>query len=152
MTLRARTGRAIAGYVALALILFALVPPWETRAQEANGSDAQVVISKAECRNLVRHVPSADVEYQPGVDVHGKPVKPADLEPSRIKLPDEITIDITVEVFEFLERDPPRGLGESAAKIGTVVLKNGVVTFNGEALTTEEEAAVVAVCRELLKN
>lgn len=133
-------------------MLFALVLPWETRAHQPGDSDIQVVISKAECRNLVRHVPSADVEYQPGLDVHGKPVKPADLEPGRIKLPDEITIDITVEVFEFLERDPPRGLGESAAKIGTVVLKNGVVSFNGEALTTEEEAAVVAVCRDLLKN
>ena len=147
------TLRAMVGYVALPLMLFALVPPWATRAQEASGSGAQVVISKAECRNLVRHVPGADVEYQPGVDVHGRPVKAADLEPSRIKLPDEITIDITVEVFEFLEREPPRGLGESAAKIGTVVLKNGVVSFNGEALTTEEEAAaVVAVCRDLLKN
>ena len=84
--------------------------------------------------------------------MHGKPVKPADLEPSRIKLPDEITIYITVEVFDFLERDPPRGPGDSAAKIGTVVLESGVLTFNGEALTTEEEAAMEAVCRELLKN
>ncbi len=35
--------------------------------------------SREVCRQLVRHVPAADVAYKPGVDAKGKPIAPADL-------------------------------------------------------------------------
>jgi hypothetical protein len=35
--------------------------------------------SREVCRKLVRYVPPADLAYKPGIDVKGRPVKPADL-------------------------------------------------------------------------
>lgn len=109
------------------------------------------VITKSDCRQLVRHKPRPDVTFTPGVDVRGKPVAPADLGGSRIALPDEIVIDVTVQVYEALGRTPPKGLGDSAARLGTIVLRDGALTFNGEPLGTDGEAAIASACREMVE-
>src|SRR5262245_41340299 len=41
----------------------------------------QLQVTAADCRRLVQAVPSADVNYRPGVDVYGRAVAPADLAP-----------------------------------------------------------------------
>ena len=41
-------------------------------------ADAQTVtIKTADCASFVSHIPTTDVAYKPGVDVHGRPVAPA---------------------------------------------------------------------------
>jgi hypothetical protein len=68
-------------------------------------------MSSGDCNRFVRHHPSADVEYKPGVDVRGKAVAPADLPGSRrIKLPDSYEFDITLQVFKRLRLEVPVGL------------------------------------------
>lgn len=39
----------------------------------------RIVITKLDCSRLIRHTPSADVAYQPGVDANGRAVVPADI-------------------------------------------------------------------------
>lgn len=63
-----------------------------------------IVIFDAHCRALVEHVAQSDINYKSGVDVHGRPVKPADVAPSPIKLPETTSVDISVDVFAFLRR------------------------------------------------
>lgn len=120
----------------------------------AETQDGRVVVSLEDCQRLVRHVPSADVEYKPGVDVHGNPVVPADLPGSQpLKVPDSYEFDITVNVFERLGRDPPKGLGGTELKVGTVsVDKRGNVSFNGQRLSWDDKAAIAEACRELMKS
>ncbi|CAO3413842.1 hypothetical protein [Azospirillum endophyticum] len=55
------------------------------------------VVDLSLCRRLTRHVPAADVEYRPGVDVKGRPVAPADLPGSAGAQP-PIPIDLPLSV------------------------------------------------------
>ena len=48
-------------------------------------------------QRLTRHVPAADVEYRPGVDVHGRAVAPADLAGSAGAQP-PIPIDLPLSI------------------------------------------------------
>ena len=106
-----------------------------------------LTMSKAECRKLVRHQPSADVAYQPGVDVRGRRVAPADLGGgTTIAVPQEIEIPITVELEKTIGA-AASGLYKPEANIGKVVYKNGRAWFNGQPLETGANADVVAACR-----
>lgn len=55
------------------------------------------VVDLSLCQQLTRHVPAADVEYRPGVDVHGRVVAPADLPGSAGAQP-PIPIDLPLSV------------------------------------------------------
>lgn len=107
-----------------------------------------VVIDHAACRALVRHEPAADAIYQPGVDVHGKPVVEADLNASAIQLPETIRFNITVDVAQYAGIPVPAGT-EIQANVGEIAIApDGKMTFNGAPLEGEAEAALIAICRE----
>lgn len=103
-------------------------------------------IDPAACRYVARHQPSADVEYKPGVDVHGKPVAPADLPDSyAIELPKSIDIAITADIarrFGVATNNLYRG----EAQIGTVTLQGNRVLFNGKPIQSAAEADLIALC------
>ena len=66
----------------------------------------EVIVTRADCSQLVRHLPDADVSatYQPGVDARGNPVAPADLYgPNPIELPDSFTFPIEVNPLNTSE-------------------------------------------------
>lgn len=103
------------------------------------------------CQALVKHVPDADVAYQPGVDVHGKPVVPADLDSGyNIALPDEITIPLTVDLKSFLKLDetslPASAMKRTDAWVGTLTLKGDRVFFDGKPLTNEQQNNLSVLC------
>ncbi len=109
-------------------------------------------ISKAECRRLIRHQPSADVAFRPGVGVRGRRVAPADLGGgTNIAVPREIEIPITVELDKTIGA-AASGLYKPEANIGKVVYKNGRAWFNGQLLETSANADVVAACRKRMKG
>ncbi len=115
-------------------------------------SSETLTISKAECRKLVRHQPSADVAYRPGVDVRGRRVAPADLGGgTNIAIPQEIEIPITVDLDQTIGA-AASGLYKPEATIGKVVYKNGRAWFNGQPLETGANAEVVAACRKRMKG
>ena len=98
------------------------------------------------CGAAVLHQPADDVAYKSGVDVKGKPVVEADLNPSPVKAPEKISFDITVDVAEYIGLAVPAGV-EGQAKIGTVVLQqDGSLTFDGKPMEGEAEAALRALC------
>jgi len=107
-----------------------------------------VVIEDSVCRALVRHQPSADATYQPGVDVHGNPVVEADINPSPVKVPDTVRFNITVDVAKHAGLHVPEGT-EMQAVMGTVeVTPDGHMTFNGQPMEGQSEAALYALCAE----
>jgi hypothetical protein len=109
-------------------------------------------VSRSECRKLVRHEPSADVAYRPGVGVRGRKVAPADLGGGfQIAPPDEIEIPITVELDKTIGA-AASGLYKPEANIGKVVFKNSRAWYNGQPLETGASAEVVAACRRLMKS
>lgn len=111
-----------------------------------------VVIDHATCQALVRYAPADDVMYQPGVDVHGKPVVEADINATSIKPPEIIRFNISVDVAAYAGIDVPAGT-EMQANAGTVeVAPDGRMTFNGAPVGGDAEAALHALCKEARKK
>ncbi len=111
---------------------------------------ATVIITKADCAALVRHVAEPGVAYEPGVDVNGRPVVPADLgDTPGIKLPEETVIAITVDIDKRFNIPPTSNLYRPEATVGTVIVKrDGRAYFNGQPLTSEESHALAAACQK----
>lgn len=133
----------------LALILCAASPVW--------AADV-VTVSTEDCRRLVAHSSSAD--YKPGVDVHGKPVVPADLNSgTTIDLPSVIEIPLTLDVIRRLQDRAPagndilsgrRGL-EGRAPLGTLTIKGNDAFWNGKPLQSQDEVLMAEACRSSLR-
>ena len=113
---------------------------------------AQLTVTKRDCKRITKHVPAPDVAYRPGGGVRGKEFAPADLGgASPIKIPDEISIDIGIDLEEKY------GLGSGGKYtgegiIGTVTVKKGRVYFNGQPLTASDQAVLAQACRDKLKK
>ncbi|OYQ33410.1 hypothetical protein CHU95_13430 [Niveispirillum lacus] len=86
------------------------------------------------------------MEYKPGVDVHGKPVAPADLPDGyAIEVPTSIDIAITADIarrFGIATNNLYRG----EAQIGTVTVQGNQVLFNGKPMQSAAEADLIALC------
>lgn len=124
-----------------------------TGALAQSGSVSEVKIKPEDCRRLVQHRPGADVAYKPGVDVSGRPVAPADLPGSaRITAPDEITINLTIDVLQQYGVPADSLLSPSGeASVGTIKydIASGKLTYNGQDLTDPEQAALAAACSSI---
>lgn len=108
-------------------------------------------LDPAFCQKLVQHVPDADVAYRPGIDVHGKPVVPADLDDGRPPLlPDTLTIPLNAELSRFLGVDtstfPFNTLGRSDINLGMLSLREGKVFLNEKPLTSAQQDNLAVLC------
>jgi hypothetical protein len=125
-----------------ACLVLAAAPAWAQK----------VTITGIDCRKLIRHQPSADVAYKPGVDARGRPVAPADINGApQIRVPEVITFDAAVDLRRFgIPATSP--LFQPNVSIGRVdVLQDGRVFFNGERLGNPEIAALEELCSQAAK-
>lgn len=112
-----------------------------------------VTVRHADCLKLVKHVPSADVAYQPGVDVRGRPVVPADVQGGlSVTPPQDFTIDITVRLDKRFGIPATADLYQPEANIGVVTIKGGKAYFNDQPLATESINELAEICRKLTKE
>lgn len=115
----------------------------------ANPTWADVAVSKRDCDRLVQYRQPAGVEYQPGVDAHGRPVAPADLGGGyQIKVPEVIVIPIEVLIQDRFHIPANSVLWEAKAQVGTVIVKGDQVYYEGQLLGDAEAAALAELCRE----
>ena len=118
----------------------------------AGASAAQstrIEISRADCQRLVRHVPQADVAYQAGQDVYGRPVAPADLDGGfRVDLPERFSFDL-----EFQPLDDDDALDQTTFSVGrvSVDVASGQATYNGRPLQSQAQAELSARCQRVLR-
>jgi len=113
----------------------------------------QVQVSRKDCQALVRYVPDPGVAYQPGVDVRGRPVAPADLPGSTIQGVLPRTVEFDVSFYPMAGRWPGR-FDQSELYVGTVRydLGTGEVLFNGVPLTNPEKDELAQHCRQALRR
>ena len=107
-------------------------------------------MTTADCATLARHVPSADVAYKPGVDVHGKKVAPADLPGSNsIAVPKIVNIPITIDLAARYGIPATSNLfkGEAYAGTARVRVSDGRAWFNGKSLLSNEANALAQLCQ-----
>ncbi len=135
----------------------------------AAAEESSVLITRKDCQRMVRHLPSGDVAYQPGVDVRGKAVVSADVggQP-KIELPDIFEFDIGMDMRRYMggpaadaaaESSETTSAFDTAARIGPATstagqvrydINTGGLTFNGQPLTDPDQAALVQACKEML--
>lgn len=118
------------------------------------GSSRTVTVSGTDCRQIVHHVPGADVAYKPGVDVHGKAVASADLDSGQQwKLPETLEFPIVVNPFNV------QGTSTSAAAkqfsntdmtVGKVSVNTltGQVLLDGKPVESGTASAIAEECRK----
>ncbi|UUX50238.1 hypothetical protein NUH88_00760 [Nisaea acidiphila] len=133
--------------VALAVLLALPV----TDALGAGDEPEGITVSKRDCRRVVAYQASGDVDYKPGVDARGNPVKGADLPGSVIiETPKTITIPLTLELADLFTL--PAGMSAEAG-VGTVKydIGSGKLEYNGQPLTDPQMAAIAAACAKMKK-
>ena len=115
----------------------------------AQAEDFRMEISKTDCERIVKYVANQDVTYKPGVDVHGKPVAPADLPGSQIQLPEKIFIDLSLPFKDLLNNYNPK-LKNAEVYVGTVEydLTSGRMLYNGQELSDPAQNAIAMECRK----
>jgi hypothetical protein len=119
-----------------------------------------VTLSENDCARLARHYPAppnstGDVTYQPGRDVRGKAVAPADLDPgSGLILPDAVIIPIELDLFERYGIPANSANFKGDVFIGEVVVEvaTGRALFNGQPLQGDAEAELAARCQTILRD
>lgn len=124
-----------------------IAPPKQAPAAPTTAPERKptIIMDRAVCRALPRHVPAPDVAYRPGVDVQGDRVAPADLAGGADLLPDRIEIGITVPLASRFGI-PEEALYAAEAYLGTVTVADGRVLFNNRPIGDAAAAELVAVC------
>ncbi|NDE90425.1 MAG: hypothetical protein EB059_04695 [Alphaproteobacteria bacterium] len=139
----------------LFMLLFAL-PAY---AQDAN---PVIHIDKAACRPVTHHVPDADVAYKPGVDVHGKKVVSADLNPSPIThLEDTFRIRLTndaaavfglqvpqVAIKDSLGKTVKQPLVDAESRMGYITLRHGRAYLDDKPLDAAGQGQLEVLCKQ----
>lgn len=117
-----------AGGVALADAEVMLLPDGSTRLTV----DADV------CRKIGQSAAyhgAPGVEYEPGVDVRGAPVVPADIGGGYgVGIPKEITIPITVDLDGDWRDNATAGTLTAETLLGVVTIRDGMAFWNGRAI------------------
>lgn len=109
----------------------------------------RVQITRRTCADLVAHVPSAGAAYRPGVDVHGRPVAPADLSRlPKILPPDEIIVEIDLRLADRLGLPARPGQYDGEVPLALVTVADGRVFYNGVPLADDQQAAIDRACQE----
>ena len=133
--------------MSVAMVLLASAP--------SCAAERTIAIARSDCELAVRYVTPAGVDYQPGVDVHGHPVAPADLdEEHRLQLPDSIPVFITDDLRRRFHVPHHSPLFDTDAVAGIVELRlsDHRLTFNGVEIGSAEAEALAAMCRDAMKS
>jgi hypothetical protein len=134
-------GLAISSIPALAAN--APAPPPGGVAAAPNGG---LVMSSQICATLAGATSgAASAEYQPGVDVNGNAVAPADL-PSASSTPSVDNFPIEIDQRLARRFNLPPG-GDAKAILGYVTVRGNQAYFNGQPLNTDQTAALAEACR-----
>jgi hypothetical protein len=105
--------------------------------------DGGLFISPAICKALA----AAPADVVPGVDVHGRPVAPADL-PDAGRAQGDIAIAIAPDLRQRYAVTPQSRLARGRGIIGYVTIGSGRPMLNGTPLAGDERALLTAACQQ----
>jgi hypothetical protein len=138
---------AILGLVIFTLPALAANTPAPPPGGVAVAPNGGLVMSSQVCATLAGTtpgVPSAD--YQPGVDVDGNAVAPADL-PSTPSTPSVDNFPIEIDQHLAHRFNLPPG-GNAKAVLGYVTVRDNQAYFNGQPLNADQTSALAEACKE----
>ena len=101
---------------------------------------------KAEfCDLVINHTPSEDVNYVPGVDVHGNPVAPADLNAAAIDIPDAIIYPYTIDLAQWLGFYLPKGSKMETDVTMVEIFSTGKIVMDGKDISEDS----ISLCSKI---
>jgi hypothetical protein len=133
----------------IALLAWVIALP--TAAEPVTVAGAPVYLTRSDCQALVRHHPAAGTAYQPGVDVHGKYVAPADLPGDQAyKLPDKVEFDLKINPLAYgTSASQGAGAASTTGTTGTTATTGaaagGTTTAKGPGLAPNSPYANTAM-------
>ena len=144
-----RASRIAIFYGSVTIVALAIVGATASR-----GAERTIAVARSDCELAVRYVAPAGVDYQPGVDVNGRPVAPADLDDHRLQLPESIPVFITDDMRKRFRVPHQSPLFDTDAVVGIIELRlsDRRLTFNGVELSDPEANALAAMCRDATKS
>lgn len=93
------------------------------------------------CRLLPEYRPAQGVEYQPGVDVHGQFVAPADLPGQSLKQFESIEIPVEIDLIEKFGLSVPAAVELKPAAALISIHNDGRVDYNGQDISRQAHKA-----------
>lgn len=129
--------------------------------QEQAAQPVRIVITKLDCSRLIRHTPSADVAYKPGVDARGGAVAPADMPGSGADaipglLPDVLEFPITINPVAYGARNQAQrekaaaSQGASDTYSGKIAAQAQIATLTTQKTALTTQAATLAAQKATL--
>ena len=109
----------------------------------------------AACKLMPNYQTPPGVNYQPGVDVNGHYVAPADINGgTQVQMPQKINIPLTISLAKALNLNtnqyPYNQLGEGTeATLGTISVEGNNVTFNGQSLSGDQQGKLADLCAKI---
>ena len=128
-----------------------IVSPSLSAEDGATGEAGGTISVGDPCEGLAPYEPAPDVAYQPGVDVEGSAVAPADLPGADPLIGPEHEYKIPLEVPLEEATDTSSGSGVEAVagssiQVGELTVVGDNVTFNGRPLDDPDAHAVAEAC------
>ncbi|USG59624.1 hypothetical protein NBZ79_10540 [Sneathiella marina] len=116
---------------------------------QAYAEDVELEVSKENCSRITKYVAEQDVNFKPGVDVHGKPVVPADLDGTQVKIPDTIFINLALPFKDLLNNYNPK-LKNAEVYVGLIEynISSGKMLYNGQELSDPALNAIAQECQK----
>ncbi len=112
--------------------------------------DPVLRIAQADCARLVRHQPAPDVAYQPGIELRGREVVPADLEGGvSVEAPRHFLVPIEIDLADRLGIPASPDNFQADAFIGVIEVRGKRAYFNGQPLQNEAEVELATICQEV---
>lgn len=116
-------------------------------------SDQPAGLTDELCRYMIYYVPPAGVSYEPGKDVYGNDVPPAD-DPDTIRIDDpeaSFYVNLTVDLADRLGVELSDGL-TAEALAGMVVVDRGRIYFNDQPLQPDALDIMLEDCGQGMIN
>jgi hypothetical protein len=110
-------------------------------------------VDPALCRAAIASTPSPDVDYKPGVDVHGHYVAPADVDASSSNPISKVAIPLTVPLAKLLNVNPNQYPynqfgSQTEAVLGVLSIDGNKVTLNGQPLSNDQQSKLLVLCAQ----
>jgi len=132
----------------MGLIVLSVSAKNDAFAEDQEAIDACVRAVKAQQKAYGNDQKNIGADYQPGVDVYGRKVAPADLNGGyQIKVPDVIEFPITYDAAKNLGFNGS-GLYEGKGNVATVRVEGDKVSINGQEVYSTKTADLIAACRQ----
>ncbi len=116
---------------------------------------AEMHIDPRACQQLTKYQPDPGVNYQPGVDVNGKKVAPADINSSNLgNIEDQMVIELNNNTAKAFGLNVPQvktgkvlePLANPEMIIGYITFENGKPLFNGKPLDNGQQDELAVLC------